>query len=298
MASAVPAVEADSIPVTTQPLGPRDVAVFERDGFVILPGFFSAEEIRPLAESCIADPSIGGRLRAVADSSGNAQEVLGWSAFSDDYLGIVPRLARLIDGAEALLGAPCYHWHSKLSMKAPHTAGRWDWHQDYPYWYEEGCLRPDMLTCMIAIDRITEGNGCVKLVKGSHHLGRINHVQVGEATGCDPVRLELAKKILETVPVELEPGDACFFHSNVLHASGPNTTDNPRTILHCSYNTIENSPFIEQGQDHHRYKPFQKVADDALAAHAFKGIYENHPFWAPPGENGRNGYGYKVVSRR
>src|SRR5262249_28287614 len=125
-------------------LTPRDIALYERDGFVVLPGFFSAEEIAPLREACLADPTIGGRIRAVADSRGNAEEVIGWSAYSDAYPGVIVRIARLIDGAEALLGKPCYHWHSKLSMKAPHTAGRWDWHQDFPYWYDEGCLRPDM----------------------------------------------------------------------------------------------------------------------------------------------------------
>ena len=298
MSSVAVATDMASASVTTRPITPREIAVFERDGFVVLPGFFTMDEIRPLADACVKDPTIGGRLRGVSDSSGNVQEVIGWSAFSDDYLGVVTRLARLVDGAEALLGAPCYHWHSKLSMKAPHTAGRWDWHQDYPYWYEEGCLRPDMLTCMIAVDRITEGNGCVKLVKGSHHLGRINHVAIGESNGCDPVRLALAQNAMPTVPVELEPGDACFFHGNVLHASGPNTTDIPRTILHISYNTIENSPFIEEGQDHHRYKPFSKLPDDTLLKGGFKGIYENHTFWPRAGTGGRNSYGYKVITRQ
>ena len=143
-------------------LGPRQVAVFQRDGFVVLPGFFAGEEIAPLREACHADPSMGGQLRAVADSSGNAQDIIEWTTLSDDEIWVVPpRLARLIDGSEALLGKPVYHWHSKLSMKAPHSAGRWDWHQDYPYWYDEGCLSPDMLTCMIAVDRVSRANGCV-----------------------------------------------------------------------------------------------------------------------------------------
>ena len=276
-------------------LTPRDIALYERDGFVVLPGFFSAEEIAPLREACLADPTIGGRIRAVADSSGNAQQVIGWSAYSDDYLGVIVRIARLIDGSEALLGKPCYHWHSKLSMKAPHTAGRWDWHQDFPYWYDEGCLRPDMLTCMIAVDDCSEANGCVKLVKGSHLLGRINHQAVGEAHGCDPVRLDLAMRALPTVPIELESGDACFFHANTLHASGPNNSDAPRTILHCSYNTIENSPFIEEGQEHHRYKPFEKLPDNALRDRLWRDVFANHPFWPARRAGMTNTYGYKVI---
>lgn len=289
---------ADTAPIkTTRPVTPREVALFERDGFVVLPGFFSDAEVAPLREACLEDPSIGKRLRAVSDSTGNAQEVIGWTAFSDDYIGMVPRIARLIDNSEALLGKPVYHWHSKLSMKKPHTAGRWDWHQDYPYWYEEGCLRPDMLTCMIAIDRVTQENGCVTLIRGSHLLGRVNHVQVGEANGFDPVRLELVKQQLEQVPVVLEPGDACFFHANTLHASSGNTSDFPRTVLHCSYNTIENSPFIEEGQEHHRYVPFEKVADSVLTDRVWKDVWKNHKFNDVKNDGKTNSYGYKVVTR-
>src|ERR1700679_1772749 len=101
------------VPMTTSigvpRLEPRQIALFERDGFVVIPGFFSGAEIAPLREACIADPTIGGRLRAVADSSGKAQDIIEWTTFSDDYLGMLPRLARLIDGSEALLGKPVYH---------------------------------------------------------------------------------------------------------------------------------------------------------------------------------------------
>jgi hypothetical protein len=294
---ALRASEEQAVEVRTErPLTPREVATFERDGLVVVPGFFAAEEIAPLAEACTADPSLGGRLRAVADSDGNAQEVIGWSAPSDDYLGMVPNMARLIDGAATLLGKPVYHWHSKLSMKRPHAPGRWDWHQDYPYWYNEGCLWPDMLTAMIAVDRCTVANGCVKLVPGSQRLGRVDHVGVGQAVAFDPVRLELVFNRLPVVPIELEPGDTCFFHGNTLHASGGNDSDMPRTILHCSYNTIENTPFVTQGQEHHSYVPFEKLADDVLRLRKWRNIYETHNFW-PRRTDGTNAYGYKVVKR-
>lgn len=298
ISASAPPPDEDRAVTTTRPLKPRDIALFERDGFVLLPGFFDALEIAPLREGCLADPSIGGRLRAVADSAGNAQEVIVWTAFSDDYLGMLPRLARLVDAAEALLGKPSYHWHSKLSMKAPHTAGRWDWHQDYPYWYEEGCLRPDMLTCMIAVDRVTQANGCVTLVQGSHLLGRINHVRIGEASGCDPLRLDLIRQRLPSVPVEMEPGDACFFHANTLHASGANASDFPRTILHCSYNSIENSPFIGQGQEHHRYRPFAKLPDSVLLDRVWKTVFKNHEFNEMRNDGKTDAYGYKEMTRR
>lgn len=293
MSLATPVQSPEQMPVTTKPLSAGDVAAFARDGILILKGFFSPEEIAPLQEACLRDPTVGGRLRAVADSDGNAQEIIGWSENSDDYLGMVPRLARLVAGAQMLLGRPVYHWHSKLSMKRPHAPGRWDWHQDYPYWYNEGCLLPDMLTAMIAVDRLSVENGCVQIVKGSHLAGRIDHVPVGKSVGCDPIRLKLLQDRLETVPVELEPGDVCFFHGNVLHASGGNTSDRPRTIFHVSYNTIDNSPFVE-GQEHHKYRPYEVVPDEALQERRWVSIWDNHPFHKR-GDKTRNQYGYTLI---
>ena len=143
----------------------------------------------PLQAACAADPEIGGALQAVADSAGKPQEVVSWSRLSDDLVGVFPRVARLVDATEDLIGLPVYHWHSKLSMKKPGSEGRWDWHQDYGYWYYEGCLAPHMTTCMIGVDRSDRENGCVQLVRGSHLLGRIDHTRIGEATGVDPQRL-------------------------------------------------------------------------------------------------------------
>jgi hypothetical protein len=282
---------------TEMPLTAEEIATFNRDGFVIVRGFFSPEEIEPLRLACLEDSTICGKLRAVADSDGFAQEIIGWTEYSDTYLGKVAFLARMIDNSEAILGQPCYHWHSKLSMKRPGAPGKWDWHQDYPYWYDEGCLWPDMLTVTVAVDKNTEENGCMKLIRRSHLLGRVNHARVGEAVGFDPDRLKLVMEQCEVVPIEMEPGDACFFHGNTLHASGPNNSDDmPRTLLHCSYNTIVNSPFIEEGQEHHRYKPFEKQADDVLRTHKWRDVFKTHGFNQDTRKPGaRSGYGYKSV---
>ncbi len=281
-------------------LSPAERALYERDGFIRLPGFFAPEEIEPLAQACRVDPEVEGALLAVADSAGNPQEVTTWTALSDDLVGVMPRVARIVEAAEDLVGGPAYHWHSKLSMKKPGSAGRWDWHQDYGYWYDEGCLRPDMTTCTIAIDPAFKENGCLQLVRGSHRLGRIDHKRVGQASGVDPERLALIMKHFEIVECVMQPGDAIFFHSNTLHASGPNRSDLPRTLLHCSYNAVDNEPYLAEGQEHHKYRPLEKLADSTIREGKYRSIFTNQVFRQPDPENGINNYGYKMLkySRR
>ena len=49
-------------------------------------------------------------------------------------------------------------------------------------------------------------------------MGRVDHVLTGDQAGIEPERLEQAKKALELVHVEMDPGDALFFHCNLMHA--------------------------------------------------------------------------------
>ena len=294
MAAAEQISQTKSAPRRLQRLKSAQLADYGRDGYLFLRGFFAADEIAPLQQACAADPEIGGALQAVADSSGKPQEVVSWSRLSDDLVGVFPRIARLVDATEDLIGKPVYHWHSKLSMKKPGSEGRWDWHQDYGYWYYEGCLAPDMLTCMIAVDPSYRENGCVQLVRGSHRLGRIDHTRVGEASGVDPQRLAEIMKTHEVIHTVLQPGDAVFFHCNTLHASGPNKTDRPRTLLHCSYNAIANSPFVE-GQKHHAYQPLEKLPDSAIRDGKFSSIFERQEFFAATNKPQVNRYGYKML---
>ena len=102
---------------------------------------------------------------------------------------------------------------------------------------------------------------------------------------------EQALTQLEKVTWHLEPGDAVYFHSNLLHASGPNLSFEPRTILHCTYNAADNAPFLP-GQDAYRYRPIAIVPDRALSDDAWDTVFDNQIFIS---DDGDSGYGYKVL---
>ena len=61
---------------------------------------------------------------------------------------------------------------------------------------------------------------------------------------------------------ESNPGDAVFFHCNLLHRSDQNRSDLARWSLICCYNAASNDPYKES--HHPRYSPLPKVADDAI----------------------------------
>lgn len=239
-----------------------DAAGFARDGFLFKRGFFGPDEVELMRRTIETDPAIRRNVLRIADSDGGATSLALWNHPGDDVFGAVARSERVAGGAERLLGGEAYHYHSKLTMKLPGAGGRWEWHQDYGYWYLNGCLFPDMLSVAVAIDPQTRQNGCMQVLGGSHRMGRIDHGRVAGQTGADVERVEQAMARLELVHCEMAPGDALFFHANTLHSSAPNRSDRPRRLLICCYNKATNDPC--KAHHHPRYTKLEKLPDTAV----------------------------------
>ncbi|WP_204103384.1 MULTISPECIES: phytanoyl-CoA dioxygenase family protein [Spirulina sp. CCY15215] len=260
---------------TDYPLTQEQINRYHRDGFVIIPGFFKAEEVEPLQDSLEKETSqYESREITHFDGVGKKYGILYWTQLGDSVLGIFPRLARIVDGIEVLSGEECYHWHSKIARKPPQS-GRIEWHQGFGSWYYDGCVFPNMVTCSVAIGESTKENGCLQVIKGSHRLGRLDIVSIGNTVGTDPERLKIVLQQMEVVDCEMSPGDTIFFHSNTLHGSPPNKSDRTRSMIHCAYSGISNAPFIKEGQEHHKYSPIQKLSDTFLLEHQSMFVMEN-----------------------
>jgi ectoine hydroxylase len=240
----------------------EEVAQFERDGYVLLPNLLSSQEVEILVAAAHADQKMLNSAFELADTGGARIRLSGWNHAGDDTFGLIARLPRVVDRMEAFLGGEVYHYHSKMILKEPRVGGAWEWHQDYGYWYQNGCLYPDMASCLIAIDPATRANGCLQILKGSHRLGRIEHGRFGGQTGADPERVNAALERLETVHCEMAPGAALFFHANLLHSSAQNTSTQPRWALICCYNAASNNPY--KSSHHPSYNPLSKVPEDAV----------------------------------
>ena len=136
-------------------------------------------------------------------------------------------------------------------MKEPRVGGAWTWHQDYGYWYQNGVLFPLLTSVSIAVDPASKENGCLQVIHGSHELGRIDHILTGEHAGAG---MERVGEVLKRPPleyVEMEPGDALFFHPNLLHRSDQNRSENPRWSMICCYNAARLIESVLDGSEKH-----------------------------------------------
>lgn len=144
------------------------------------------------------------------------------SILRDDLVELV---GKLVNGTLQLVAVETFNKAARVGSAVP-------WHQDNAYF----CRKPaDMLTVWIALDPVTEENGPVFYIKGSHHEGMRATVPSGVAGN------SMGLRDLPAVPVEeqfkglLNPGDALIHHCETLHRSEPNRSDQSRLGLLLVY---------------------------------------------------------------
>lgn len=260
-------------------LADEEVRSFHKDGYVIVPGFFSKAEIDKLYGIAVCDTVIHQHAVDLNDQAGKKTKLTLWFKPGDDVYSLLLRSNRMVNSVAKLLDSdsPVCHFHTKLMQKEPKVGGAWEWHQDYGYWYKNQFLFPDQLvSVMIALTEANKANGCLQVIRGSHKLGRVNHGFAGEQVGADMVMVDNALKTMEHVYVEIQPGDALFFHSNLLHRSEANTSDKPRWSIISCYNSLSNPAYNDESTSWK--EPVQIVGDNALMAAAVKGASETGDF--------------------
>ena len=166
---------------------------------------------------------------------------------------------------ESADGTAVLHYHSKTLKKDPEKGGVWNWHQvtsfatglrpsthpepqpfpcqDYGYWYKDYFLAPHMATAWFAVDPSTRENGCLKVLQGSHTLGRLEHWAKGDQQGADEERVQLALQRFKEVYCEMAAGDVCFFHALTLHSSEGNFSKSRRLAFASTFTRADNVQF-------------------------------------------------------
>ncbi|MFD1875615.1 phytanoyl-CoA dioxygenase family protein [Hymenobacter bucti] len=264
--------------MTTPALSPEQIQQYHQDGYLIVRNFLSPAEIDKLHGVALEDSAMSKHAINVNDSTGKRSKLSLWYKPGDDVYGLLTRRQSLVDAVDALLDgdAPVCHFHSKLMQKEPRVGGAWEWHQDYGYWYKNEFLLPEqMMSVMVAITEANRANGCLQVVPGSHKMGRVEHGFAGEQVGASQRYVDLALQTMPLVYVELQAGDVLFFHSNILHRSEANLSDQPRWSMISCYNRASNIGYNDSASSNSSITPLETVPDDALLRREAHGMAED-----------------------
>lgn len=257
----------------------QQIADYMRDGYVIVKKFLTEEEAKKLYGVAIEDDTMKNNAYDLNDQSGKKTRLTLWFTPGNDAYGLLTRSRRMVESVDKLLDgdSKVCHFHTKLMQKEPKVGGAWEWHQDYGYWYNKEFLFPDqMMSVMVAITEANKENGCLQVIKGSHKMGRVEHGKTGEQVGASQHYVDLALKTMDLIYVELMPGDALFFHSNILHRSEANLSDKSRWSLISCYNRSANVPYNETSTS--CTEPLEVIPDESLMQANATGLTANADF--------------------
>lgn len=160
-------------------------------------------------------------------------------------LAWIPKLCAegvLLDALEILIGPDIVLWDASIPIKAPQSSGYFGWHQDGAYWPIEPLDR--VVSVWVALSPVNRMNGGVRMIPGSHHLGPLSHDKTFDEKSMLRRGQRVAGPVDETnaIDVELQPGQASFHHTLVLHGSGANRTNTSRVGVILNFAAADVGP--------------------------------------------------------
>ena len=123
--------------------------------------------------------TINRYLKGNQDGSGRVSRLSIWHSLNNDVWAAASTHPRMVNNARILTGEDVAFFHGKVMMKEARSGGAWEWHQDYGYWYDQGFVFPRMMSAFVALDPAALENGCLRILKGSHKMGRLTHGRGG-----------------------------------------------------------------------------------------------------------------------
>ncbi|MCP4979304.1 MAG: phytanoyl-CoA dioxygenase family protein [Gammaproteobacteria bacterium] len=156
---------------------------------------------------------------------------------SETYLDFM-RDNRALDAVVDIFGPNLKFENAKINSKLPGAATQVKYHQDFLF---EPHSNDDMMTVLFFIDDVSEENGPLEVVPGTHRGPLYEHWHDGVFTGTvsDAVASEMKA---HAVACHGSAGAACLMHTRLLHGSAPNLSDQPRTLFICEYMAEDSYP--------------------------------------------------------
>ena len=167
---------------------------------------------------------------------------------SEAYLAATVE-SRMVDCVADLIGPNVKLHHTKINSKLPGANTAVKWHQDFSFTPHSN---DDVVTALLMVDEVTEENGPLQVLAGSHR-GPIHSLwHEGVFTGA--VADEVAASALPSAETCTGPaGSVCLMHTRLLHGSAANRSARPRT-LHISVYSAEDAVALSPNPVPSRYE--------------------------------------------
>ena len=157
--------------------------------------------------------------------------------------------SRMVDCVADLIGPNVKLHHTKINSKLPGAHTEVKWHQDFAFTPHSN---DDVVTALLMVDEVTEENGPLQVVAGTHRGPIHSHWHEGVFTGA--VADDVAATSVPSAETCIGPaGSVCLMHTRLLHGSAPNRSERPRT-LHISVYSADDALAMSPNPVPNRYE--------------------------------------------
>ena len=167
-----------------------------------------------------------------------------------------------------ILGGSFYVHQSHVNYKTPNIEDHdYGWHSDFAYWFnEDGMPLPRAVSLVVPLVPLTEENGTLELLTGSHKhqfsdnwerqeknpLKAVRHNNSDESENGIIPDDTISDMMRNDPNMEMEKyfgnvGDALIMDANMIHRSGINNSEEKRNLLFITFNSVYNK-LIEPNQ--------------------------------------------------
>jgi len=235
-------------------LSKQQIEDYHRDGFLIIPDVFNAEEVESLRGEIERLKQLECKT-IFREREGAVRSIFlvhekDSPVFSQPFRSLT-RSPRVLAPAKQLLGnEDTYVMHTKINVKPALEGTGWLWHQDHGYWVHDGYPEGDLLTALVLLGDTKEIQGALYMIPGSHRLGLQDHYfDESKAAYQLPQRAVQTSRLKEImrdapapVPIVGKAGTLVIFHCLTIHGSGVNMSADNRWQAYITYNRCANKP--------------------------------------------------------
>ena len=255
-------------------LSDRQIGDFRRDGFLVVPGVFSPEEVAMLGRAAAEVFAQKTPANIREKDSAEVRTAMGLHQRSDTFARLV-RHPRLLGPAMQIAGERLYVQQVKVNVKAAFEGEPWQWHYDFATHHnEDGVPEPLALNLHVFLDEVSEFNGPLYFIRGSHRHGPAPTF-LDRASTSYPLWVVERQRVRELVTegglhaATGSAGSLLIFGDCLVHGSPANISPWDRRIFSLIVNPVANALTRHQRPDykHHRdLTPVTPLADNCLIA--------------------------------
>ncbi len=146
--------------------------------------------------------------------------------------------SRMVGIVTDLIGPNVKSHHSKINSKLPRSSVTVKWHQDFAFTPH---TNDSVVTALLMLDDVTDENGPLEVVPGTHRGKIFSLWHGGQFTGA--VSPDVAGDLQSRAERCLGPaGSVCLMHTRLAHGSTANHSSSPRTLYICVYSADDAVP--------------------------------------------------------